>query len=120
MGLDLRILPKFSENADFSHDLIELHRDSDLFDIIAKLENEKGRDVPRKGIYSFSGKDNKIEGACYGVTIKTPYGDIIKGVLAKELKAGISNYKTNSWKNKAFIAFLKEVPDELEIYLYWH
>jgi len=120
MGMDLSILPQYSQNADFSHDLIDLHRDSDLFERVDKLENEKGKEVPRKGIHSFIGSSETFEGPCYGPTIETPYGDIMKGVLAGELKEVLADYKTESWKNKAFIAFLNELPDDLEIWLYWH
>jgi hypothetical protein len=120
MGMDLRILPQYSQNADFAHDLIDLHRDSDLFEHVAKLENEQGKEIPRKGIYSFTGKDETFEGSCYGSTIETAYDDVMKGVLAGELKEVLADYKTESWKNKAFIAFLNELPNDLEIWLYWH
>jgi len=120
MGLDLRVLPQYGQNANFSHDIIDLHRDSGLFELINKLEKEKGRTVLRQGIQSFSGYSDNHEGYCYGKTIETPYGDIIKGVLANELKEVLIDYKTKSWKNKAFIAFLNELPNELEIWLYWH
>lgn len=115
MGIDLRILPKYSENADFAHDVIELDRDYEFFDIIQNLEKTNGREVGRNGITSWVG-----DGEAYGKTHETPYGDAIKGVQAKKLKKAISTYKVDSWRNKAFIAWLGEVPDELEIYLYWH
>lgn len=117
MGMDLRVLPQYSQNADFAHDLIGLHRDSELFERVGKLESEKGKEVPREGIYTFIGK---FEEPCYGTTTKTPYGYVMKGVLAGELKEVLADYKTESWKNKAFIAFLNELPDDLEIWLYWH
>jgi hypothetical protein len=111
MGMDLWILPQYSQNADFALDLIDLHRDPDLFERVGKLENEKGKEVPRKGIHSFTGRDE---------TFETPYGDVMKGVLAGELKEVLADYKTESWKNKAFIAFLNELPNNLEIWLYWY
>ena len=120
MGLDLRILPQYSRKCDFSLDIIELHRESNLFEIIDDLEKDKGKEVPREGISSFTGENDKYEGLCYGNTIETAYGDIMKGVMADELKNVLANYKTKSWKNRAFIAFLNEMPDDLEIWLYWH
>ena len=120
MGVDLRILPQYSQNADFSHDIIDLHRDSDMFELISELENKTGREVPRKGINTFSGQDDKFKETCYGKTTTTPYGYLMKCVLAKELKSVLADYKTDSWKNKGFIAFLNELPEELEIWLYWH
>jgi|GEM_PF-4691002 len=44
----------------------------------------------------------------------------MKGVLCKDLKSVLAGYKTDSWKNKGFIAFLNELPNDLEIWLYWH
>jgi hypothetical protein len=120
MGLDLTILPQYDYNADFSHDLISLHRDSDLFDLIKEIENKIGVEVPEKGIYSYTGKNKTFDGICYGKTIKKPCGYVMKSVLAGELKKVLANYKTKSWKNKAFIAFLNEMPDNLEVWLYWH
>ena len=118
MGLDLRILPAYSKSADFSLDMIELARDSELFGIISILEEKKGREVPRKGINSFCGSINGIEG--FGKTTETPYGKVMKSVLAYELRKALSDYKTESWKNKAFIAFLDQLPNDLELWLYWH
>lgn len=120
MGRELIILPQYSQNADFSRDLIVLHRDYELFELVGKLEDEKGKEVPRKGIHSFIGRNKEFEEPCYGTTIKTPYGDTMKGVLAGELKEVLADYKTESWKNKAFLAFLNQIPNDLEIWLYWH
>lgn len=119
MGMDLRILPQYSQNADFAHDTIECARDYDLFSIIEKVEKENGREIPRKGITTFvaRGKDDE---SCYGKTFETPYGDVIKGVQNKKLKKALANYKPEHWRNKAVISFLNELPDDLEIWLYWH
>lgn len=120
MGLNLRILPQFIKNANIAHDIIEFGEDSKLFEKIIKLEDKKGRDVPRKGIHSFSGSDENFEGHCYGKTIETPYGEIMKSVLVSELNKVLADYKTEGWRNKAVIAFLSELPNDLEIWLYWH
>ena len=120
MGLDLRVLPQYGKDADFSLDLIELARCEKLFDLISTLETEKGIEVPQKGIYSFSGKDASFEETCYGRTIKTPYGDVMKGVLAHDLKMALIDFNTPYWKNRAFISFLREMPNDLIIWLFWH
>jgi len=120
MGLDLRILPQYGQNAEFAIDLISLGRDADLFMRISKLEDKKGKKVPRKGIHSFMSTDEVTGEPCYGTTIKTAYGDVMKGVLVGELKKALADYKTESWRNKAFIAFVNELPDDLEIWLYWY
>ncbi len=120
MGLDLKILPKhISAYLYFSHDVITLQRDYKLFDIIQNIEDRYGRKVHRDGLYSYVGKVEGYDDTCYGKTTETSYGKIMKGILAKELKEGLKNYKTSSWKNKSFISFLKELPDEIELFLFW-
>lgn len=120
MGLDLKILPQYNQNTDFSHDIISLHRDSDLFEIISELEDKTGKEVPKEGIYTYSGESQGFDEPCYGATINTGYGRRMKSVLAKDLKNILLDYKSSSWKNEAFIAFLNELPDKLPIWLYWH
>jgi hypothetical protein len=119
MGVDLRLLPQYSQNADFAHDILECDRDYYMFDIISEAEKQNGRQVPRNGINTFTARGKNDE-MCYGKTIETPYGGEMNSVQARKLKKVLANYKTNSWRNKAVIAFLNEIPDELEIWLYWH
>ena len=119
MGVDLKLLPQYSQTADFSHDMIECGRDRKMFDIIGKLELENGREIPRKGISTFNAR-NKDGETCYGTTFTTPYGDTIKGVQAHKLKEALAEYKPDYWRNKAVISFLNELPDDLEVWLYWH
>lgn len=118
MGMDLRLLPQYGQNVDFSHDILECDRDDKMFDIIRNAEKQNGRLVPRNGIYSFSSTDGN--NTCYGKTIKTSYGEEMNSVQVRELQKVLMDFKTDSWRNKAIIAFLNELPDELEIWLYWH
>jgi hypothetical protein len=119
MGMDLRLLPQYSQNADFAHDILECDRDYDMFDIVSEVEKQNGRQVLKNGISTFTarGKDDEV---CYGKTVETPYGDEMNSVQVRKLKKVLADYKTESWRNKAVIAFLNEMPDELEIWLYWH
>ena len=120
MGMDLRILPQCSQKTDFSQDIISLHRDCKLFKLINEVEKKYGREVPGDGINSYIGDAEKTGEPCYGKTLTDSYGSVIKGVPAGELKKTLKRFKDASWKNKAFIAFLNELPDDLEIWLYWH
>ena len=120
MSLDLRLLPQYNQNADFSHDIIGLQIDEELTAIMQNLEKTGGREVPRRGINSFIGEEEGYEGNCYGKTTTTPYGEVMIGVLAKEMKKALIGYKPEGWKNKAALAFVNHLPDELEIWLYWH
>ena len=119
MGMALRLLPQYSKNADFAHDILECDPDYDMFGIISEAEKQNGRQVPRNGINSFSGRlaNNKLG---YGKTIETPYGDEMNSVQAKKLKEVLTTYNPKGWRNKAIIAFLNELPDELEVWLYWY
>ncbi len=123
MGLDLQLLPAFSqsENCDISHDILNLHRDDKLFKLILKVEKKKGVEIRRGGINSYVGDDETglYEETCYGKTEISKYGERIKSLLASELDVIFSAYKTDSWKNKAIFAFVKELPKDLVIYLYW-
>lgn len=112
MGIDLKILPQYCQDTCFSSDLISLRRDRELFRIISKLEANKGKELPSTFI-------NKSIDTCYGTIIETPFGDVIKSVSAGELKVVLADYKPFHWRNKAFISFLNELPDDLKIWLYW-
>ena len=130
MGIDLSILPQYSENADFSHDVIQLHRDYELFEVFETLQNARGRTIGKDSyIWSFLGRDEEgeFEEYCYGKLRDNPYGNPLVNVLASDLKKALkeSDYlKKNplglSWKNRAAIAYINELPDDLPIWLFWH
>jgi len=119
MGLDLRILPQYAIGADFSHDILECDGDTEMFDFIKNVEKRNGRKVPRNGINSFSGTGEDGE-HCYGQTIQTAYGEDMISVQAGELSDALIDYQSESWRNRAVISFIKELPKELEVFLYWH
>ena len=113
MGIDVRLIPAYNVGADFSLDSIELDRDYEMFDLIREVKNENGREVPRLGITAFLDKG-------YKKLYEDAYGDTIVSVQAGKLKKKLANYKADGWKNKAIIAFINELPYELEIWIYWH
>ena len=119
MGLDLRLLPQYNERADFSHDILSLSRDGEMFNIISEVEKENGKEIPRNGIYTFlaTGKDGESK---YGKTYESPYGDIINSVQCKNLKEALKDFMPKHWKNKAIKSFINELPDNLEVWIYWH
>jgi len=119
MGMDLKLLPQYSQTADFAHDVLSCGRDYDMFNIIKEAEKQKGKPVQETGIYSYLGRRNIYEEHCYSKTTETPYGKRINSVQAVQLKKALVNYEVSGWKNKAIIAFLNELPDELKVWLYW-
>ena len=123
MGLDLNILPQYSQSADFSHDIISFSREGRLFELIRYAEKVYGIDVQIDKFTSYLGDpdpEDEDSGRRYGHTNTTPYGETIKGIYAKHLKEEIKGYKSDSWKNRAIIAFLNELPDGLIVWLYWN
>jgi len=120
MGLDLRLLPAYTQNADWmSHDILGLDRDDDILNAVFEFEKKHGIEVKRGGFKSFLSREDGGE-TKYGSTETTPYGDRIKSVLAIELSKVFESVEISGWKNKAIVAFVKELPDDLPIYLYWH
>jgi len=110
MSVDLRIFPQYQPCESFSHDVISLETEEELFSLIEQAERQNGQAVGREGIRFLS--HSKMR--------ETTYGEVIQGVQAYQLKQVVSNYQSSHWKNKAFLAFLKELPDELELWIYWH
>ena len=122
MGMDLQILPLYNQRCDFSHDLLGFHRDYDIFNEIEEIEKELGIEISDEGINTYvSRNEEEYEDSHYGKTLNTPYGNKLKYVLAEHLKKAINPfYEKSSWKNKAIIAFVNELPDDLPVYLYWN
>jgi hypothetical protein len=120
MGMDLALLPAYNQKDDFSHDLLTFFRDYDLFDKIVEKSRQFGIPVKEGGISSFYSRNANYEGAHYGSTEETPYGERLKYVTANHLKDAVKDFKTDSWRNKAIFAFINELPDDLQVYLYWH
>lgn len=125
MGLDLTLLPAYNLWEDFSHDVLSMDRDPELLEKISNLENIKGVPVKEGGINSHQGIDQtgKWENPCYSKTELTPYGNRIKSLLASELQDLFDSYNSEhvfGHRNKAVFNYIKELPKNLPIYLYWH
>jgi hypothetical protein len=115
MGVDLRLLPFSSPDADFSHDILKVERRRELWEPIAEIEKNRGRDVPDT-FYSFSGAGEK-----YGLTTKTPYGDNLRYVTAEDLLT-LRRHKAvkDNHRNRAVWAWLAQMPHDTKVALYWH
>ena len=121
MGLDLKLLPFDADAGDrisYSHTILNCLRRSDLFEEILEMEERFGHAVP-KGFSSYL-RSTKNRGSHYGVTVTTPYGEILKYVTAGMLTA-FSDHEgvlDNHW-NRAIWAYLKELPPGTKVALYW-
>lgn len=128
MGLDLTLLPVESEHLAFSHTVLSLDRRSDMWEKI-KLIPQITRDVV---FYSFMSRvpDGKSEGEkCYGVVKEDAYGNPIKwanaGDVVKAMEEYYESVKDLDWikydcRNQAVLAYLKVLPANRLVVLYWH
>jgi len=119
MGLDLTLLPYWSETAHFSHCVLELGRRSGLFERIQEIEAKFGKEVS-EGFDSYLSRDDTYEESHYGITIKDPYGGKVRYLNVRHLlrfkyNEGVKNH----YKNKAVWAYLKELPRNLKVALFW-
>lgn len=110
MGIDLTLLPFDCDHEylSFSHNVLQLPRDYNLFDKIrATTQNE----VP-EGFTSYVSRDDAYEETHYGKTTEDPYGEKVRYTTAGELKkCGI--YGPSG-------AYVNELPDENKVALFWH
>ncbi|EAZ90060.1 hypothetical protein [Crocosphaera chwakensis] len=113
MSLELAILPQYLQGRNFSHDVIRLSFEPELFEVIKSLVETVGR--PIKEIDCYLAEDG------YGSITEDPYGNPIKGVQARQLKQALDKVSSTNlpWRNKAFLAYLNELPDDLEVWFYW-
>lgn len=114
MGVDVTFLPieHESENLCYSHTLLPLERRYDLQDEIRKLGP---RELGRK-ISSYVGR-NKDGEICYGDTDSDCYGEALTYLTAGELL--LVDKATVEYQNKAVWAYLKELPSDAKIIIYW-
>lgn len=119
MGVSVKLLPQFSKGADFSDMVLNIDTNGNFISALKEIENNRGREVQNGGIHSHFGADMNYEGLCYGETYFTPYGKVMKGIQAKDILPALDELNLDYWKNRAIIAFLKELPPNLEIWLYW-
>lgn len=123
MGLDLRLLPFDSPEGcgrEFSHTILPLERDWELFDQIREVEEEQGRDIPER-FRSFLGRDDQGEYR-YGETERTPYGSRLRYVRVKHLLSLQEEpcFCEGYPENRALLAWLQASDPERRIALYWH
>ncbi len=128
MGIDLKLLPveaNLSGSSGFSHSILSLERRSELWDAID--ENVTTWPKPTWTLSSFLGRQDNGEHG-YGDTDETPYGDRIEFCFAANLAEVIEAFNEKEAHeydipppvlNVATAAYLKCLPPQTEIGLYW-
>lgn len=120
MGLDLALLPFDFEHEilSYSHSVLSCERRSALFRAIATHCLSDQKQVP-SNFASYLGRGENEEHA-YGKTLETPYGDPLFHVSVENLLR-VSSHKDvlDNSKNRAIWAYLKELPPETRVALYW-
>jgi len=121
MGIDLRLLIESMEtpNRDLCHTIISLERDYELWERIKRLTVFEARNE----IYSWFG-DN------YGASDNDAYGDKLMFTTAKDVvrrffvimpkMLGLQLQHESTPLNNAAMEYIKALPEDTRIYLYWH
>ncbi len=113
MSLLLRLLPieQNDEALTFSGNFFNCDKDYFLFE---QLEQIPKSPVP-PDFESFFDNENGYD---YGVINKTPYGEELTYALIKDLLK--CNPHAEAKTNQAIWAYLKQLPPQTKIALYWH
>jgi len=118
MGMDLKLLvvDGASESWGFSHTILSVSRDYDLF---RKIIGDFERRTFNLSIYVATVPDGSMEGESYYGHVKdTPYGEPITYIEIEKLAKTMSKCTDLSQNNKAILAYLKDCPYDL-VALYW-
>lgn len=118
MGLDLTLLPFEADYGDwgFSHSVLNLERRGELLDEILEL---RAHPVPLN-FGTFLCRDDAYEEPHYGNTQETPYGEPLQWVRVTSLR-DLSERRgvIDNCQNRAVWAYLKELPNDAKVALYW-
>jgi len=122
VGLDLSILPFEADtpNICYSHSILRCSREGPLFDEIMAIEKQHGKVVP-EGFTSYLCRDKTPEGfeePHYGRTRKTPYGDELKYITVAQFLT-LEELDDLQPPTSGVVAYLRELPLETKIALYW-
>lgn len=115
MGLHLKLIPFERERGDYadSYTVLNCDKDYDLFNQIQQLPEFP---VPPNFNSYYSVEEDDI--ICYGVVKETPYGEELTYSFVKDLLR--CKPSSDRQTNKAIWAYLKQLPPNTKVALYWH
>lgn len=122
MSLDLTLLPFDHDETPtwaFSHSMLPVDVFVEAFsDALFKEEDSTGKLVPAR-FTTFYSRDEKYSEPHYGETQRTPYGEPLKFVLARDLVLCFDVTDDHTERNAAVLAYLKHLNPLTKIALYW-
>ncbi len=114
MGLHLTLLPFWGN--DFSDTVLHCVDRCNLFEEIQKLPTER---VPQY-FESHLSREKDIETTHYGDTQSDGYGDTLNAVTVLQLLSLASHEAVlDNFVNRAIWAYIKELPSETKVAIYW-
>ena len=118
MAKELKLLISPHDNLS-TKNYMDVYLSDEIDSAFEAIEKQEGRDVP-ENFHCYLSSHEQV-GNCYGVLTKTPYGDNLKYIKAKHLGEIPKLLETDgSNYNKSVGAFLKNLPPEAYIVLYWY
>lgn len=114
--ISLKLLPQANTSDNYSDTIISLSDEPTFLKSLDVLQKQKG--IITNSFNSYLSKNSDGE-YCYGKTCVTEYGDAIKGVYVKDLKEFLEVTKPLNHRNKASMAYIKELPNGLIVWFYW-
>jgi hypothetical protein len=119
MGLDLTLLPAYSvRSTDFSQEVLTLEREGNDFNDQLRIESSTSQIIAPKEFTSYKGETKSGE-HCYGLTLTDKYDSRIKGVRADWLTEFFAKFEWNNPRNRAAMAYIKELYPDNIVYLYF-
>jgi len=116
MGLDLKLLPVCGKDLDYSHVVLDMVRCKELFEALMQLPS---RDI-LPTFDTFLCRDGEYEEEHYGNTQEDAYGERLQMVAVRELLRFVDHPGVyEEPQNRAVWAYLRELPEESMIALYW-
>lgn len=123
MGIDLTLLPIDCENDTgtwgYSHTVLSCERAGKLWGELYMLEKRDGQPVP-ESFTTYLSRDDKYEEPHYGQTTKDAYGEPVRALPAKALMRYANHLGVKDQaRNRAVWSYLKALPPETKVALYW-
>lgn len=119
MSLDLTLIPVEHDDGrwGYGHTVLRMDAANYIHDLIERF-NLRETDPPDK-FNTYLSRDDKYEEPHYGETNEDPYGEPLRCVRAGDLGALVLHENVTA-RDRAVWAYIRQLPPETKIALYWH